>query len=157
MTARLSIRCWNCRLMQFVGAKCRRCHKPLAIGVYPNNAEAAPVPMPSIRFNTAARVKECRKRKNLTQCALADLMGVPRTYISKVETGGAEPTMETRFRLAKALGVDVSELLMTDRDVQVRDLLADPFMRAIHEAIAGMSKSDLLVLEREIEKFTAST
>ncbi len=61
-------------------------------------------------------------------------MGVPRTYISKIENGKAMPTLSSLDRLARALEVDISALL---RDAPARHsnetamLITDPFLAEI--------------------------
>ena len=61
-------------------------------------------------------------------------MGVPRTYISKIENGKAMPTLSSLDRLARALQVDISALLR-DASTRHRDeaavLMADPFLAEI--------------------------
>ena len=56
------------------------------------------------------RIKELREKKGLTQQQLANLAGVTQPYLHDLEKGhrGAKP--ETWARIARALGVLVSEL-----------------------------------------------
>ncbi len=61
-------------------------------------------------------------------------MQVPRTYISKIENGKAIPTLGSLERLAKALEVDVCQLVRdrrTRRDEEVAVIFADPFLAEI--------------------------
>jgi transcriptional regulator with XRE-family HTH domain len=82
----------------------------------------------------AAAVRDLRLVRNLSQRQLAARMGVPRTYISKIENGKAMPTLSSLDRLAKALEVDMSALL---RDATARHsnetavLMTDPFLAEI--------------------------
>ena len=61
-------------------------------------------------------------------------MGVPRTYISKIENAKAMPTLSSLDRLARALRVDIASLLR-DANTRHRDetavLTADPFLAEI--------------------------
>ncbi len=52
-----------------------------------------------------------RKQIRLTQEELAQACGLFRTYIARIESGAADPTVSTLHRLAEALGVTVSSLL----------------------------------------------
>jgi transcriptional regulator with XRE-family HTH domain len=52
-----------------------------------------------------------RKERKLTQQALADLVGVPQTTLGYWERTGKLSGREIIFRLAKALGVSVNQLL----------------------------------------------
>jgi transcriptional regulator with XRE-family HTH domain len=59
----------------------------------------------------AARVKQLRERRGLTQEALAARAGISRAYLARIETGRHEPTLTTLERLAKALRVRPATLL----------------------------------------------
>ena len=57
------------------------------------------------------RLKKVRKAKKLSQYALAKNAGVSREYVRKLEDGESDPTVGMLQKLAKALGVPVTELL----------------------------------------------
>lgn len=57
------------------------------------------------------RVKRWRTKRQLTQQALADKVGIHRVYLAQLETGTKTPSLRTLQRLAKALGVKVADLL----------------------------------------------
>src|SRR5262249_54860733 len=67
------------------------------------------------------RVKELRRAKGLGQRALAALVGVSFTYISRVETEsldfGPYPSEELIVKLAKALEADVDALLLLAKKI----------------------------------------
>ena len=56
-----------------------------------------------------SRLRDARKAAGLTQVELADRVGVHQTRLSQIE-GGAATDLETRWRLAVALGVDPHRL-----------------------------------------------
>lgn len=56
-------------------------------------------------------IKETRKKKKISQEKLAKLAKVDRSALSYIETGKSCPSLRTLQKLAKALGVKVSELL----------------------------------------------
>jgi len=57
-------------------------------------------------------LREKREAKGLSQSALAKVSKVERTYLVKLESGDKKnPSLEILKRLAKALGVPVTELL----------------------------------------------
>ena len=60
---------------------------------------------------TGALIARLRKKKNLTQDALAGQLGVTRKAISRWETGRGYPDVEILPSLAEVLGVSVNELL----------------------------------------------
>ena len=59
----------------------------------------------------AKRLKILRRRRSLTQEALAVKAGLSRTYLARLETARQDPTLSTLVKLAKALGVPVTALL----------------------------------------------
>ena len=60
----------------------------------------------------AARVREIRRNLKLAQRELAMLIGTKQTFIFLVEAGEANVTLKTLARLAKALDVNPTDLLM---------------------------------------------
>jgi transcriptional regulator with XRE-family HTH domain len=57
-------------------------------------------------------IKRLRKEKGLSQQALADRVGVTAAYITMLERGKkTNPSLDKLRKLAKALGVPVTELL----------------------------------------------
>jgi len=51
-------------------------------------------------------LKELREKKLLTQQQLAEMVGVDRTLISKIESGAAQPSVTTAKKIATVLGFD---------------------------------------------------
>ena len=69
------------------------------------------------------RVKQLRAEFPLTQEELADRCDLFRTYMSRIESGLANPTLTVLHTLAKGLEVDIGELLAmpeTKRVAKVR-------------------------------------
>lgn len=64
--------------------------------------------MPSPRV--ALGVRELRERLTLSQEAFAHKAGLDRTYVSGVERGRRNPTLDVLYRLADALEVEVRDL-----------------------------------------------
>jgi transcriptional regulator with XRE-family HTH domain len=57
------------------------------------------------------RVKEMRRQKAWTLEQLASLSGVSRSMLSQIERGGANPTLGVAFRIARAFGVTLADLV----------------------------------------------
>lgn len=57
------------------------------------------------------RLKALRIRRALTQEELAQIAGLSKNAVNRLEVGKAEPRMSTLRKLAKALNVDPSELI----------------------------------------------
>src|ERR687889_133167 len=60
------------------------------------------------------RVRELRRGRGLTLEELAELSGVSRAMISKLERGEKNPTLVVAAKLAEGLGVTLSRLAGTD-------------------------------------------
>ena len=56
-------------------------------------------------------VKKHREKRHISQEALADLAGLHRTYITKVEQGKTNISVINIFKLAEALKVEAKMLL----------------------------------------------
>ncbi len=161
------LKCHHCKLVQFrtSAETCRRCKKSLLAEQPKLQAVIALVPDPvtgsggkhgSGEIQVAAAVRDLRHVRNLSQRQLAGRMGVPRTYISKIENAKAMPTLSSLDRLARALQVDISALL---RDAPRRHqnetavLTTDPFLAEIAkyaEHLTSTQKSIFLNHVREI-------
>src|SRR5271166_2054364 len=94
--ARDVVRCDQCHLVQFktVNNLCRRCRMSLEEDE-PEPILAQPLPMaepersgPELQVATVIRM--LRQRNGLSQRQLALRMGVPRTYVSKIENKRSE-------------------------------------------------------------------
>jgi transcriptional regulator with XRE-family HTH domain len=59
----------------------------------------------------ATRLKQLRRRRGLTQAALAFRARLSPGYVARLEIGRHDPSLSTLRKLAKALGVPVRELL----------------------------------------------
>jgi transcriptional regulator with XRE-family HTH domain len=148
------LRCDHCSLVQFrtANSMCRRCRKGLEIELpEPEPATIAlvpPAPAQEGGLQVATAVRDLRHVRNLSQRQLAARMGVPRTYISKIENGKAMPTLNSLDRLARALKVDIAALLR-DANTRHRDetavLMNDPFLAEI-----ALYTSQLDALQRSI-------
>jgi len=65
----------------------------------------------SARLLFAHNLKQVRHKKNLSQEELADLSNLHRTYVSAVERGVKNISIDNMEKLAKALDLDIVELL----------------------------------------------
>ena len=56
------------------------------------------------------RIREKRKEKNLSQCELAQKVGVNQTAVSQWERGATMPSLDKAASIANALGCTIDEL-----------------------------------------------
>ena len=62
-------------------------------------------------METISKLAQARKAKGLSQDRLAELSGVSRVTISRIESGKESPRVQTVFRLARVLKVRVTDIL----------------------------------------------
>ena len=62
------------------------------------------------------RISELRKRKEISQEKLAEMVGVSRQAVTKWENGNANPDTENLIRLAEIFGVSLDELCKVDSE-----------------------------------------
>jgi putative transcriptional regulator len=60
------------------------------------------------------RIKEYRTRQNVTQQALADMVGVRRETIIFLEQGKYNPSLKLAYSIAKVLQATIDELFIID-------------------------------------------
>ena len=68
------------------------------------------------------RIREERKRLNLTQAALAEAINISDTYMGAIERGERSLTLDTLVRLVNRLGVTVDYMLadsVSDNDPNI--------------------------------------
>ncbi len=58
----------------------------------------------------AANMKRIREEQNMSQGDSFRVTKIERAYISNLEAGKQNPTLETIEKIAQALGVEISEL-----------------------------------------------
>ncbi len=57
-----------------------------------------------------ARIKTLRQARGISQEGLAEIISMNTKYISSIERGKANPTLDTTIAIADALKVDIAEL-----------------------------------------------
>jgi len=72
-----------------------------------------------LQINFGLRVKELRDAKGMTQEDLAEAADLFRTYISRIETGFANPTLTVIHSLANAMSEPVESLLKAPTQLAV--------------------------------------
>lgn len=65
--------------------------------------------------NIGKNLYALRKRKGISQAALASVCGATRASIALLESGAANPTLEILLKVARGLGVSIDELISSPR------------------------------------------
>ena len=147
------VRCDQCHLVQFrtFNNLCRRCRTSLDEDI-PEPILTQPVPIAAPECSShsevevATAIRSLRQRSGLSQRQLALRMGVPRTYVSKIENQKATPTLSSLARLAAALEVSIPDLLGAcgpSREDAINELLADPFLAELTEFTSKLNAMQL--------------
>lgn len=63
-----------------------------------------------LRKKFGSRIRELRKATGISQEEFADHCGFARSYMSRIERGGANPSLDAVEILANALQIEVKEL-----------------------------------------------
>lgn len=69
-----------------------------------------PQTTPAYRRAFGQHIEELRRRAGWSQEAFAHHVGIDRTYMSGIERGVRNPTLDVLYKLAEGLGVKVAEL-----------------------------------------------
>ena len=88
------------------------------------------------------KVRECRKRKQLTQEQLAEIIDISPSFLGHIERGSRVASLETFARLCNALDVSPHYLLSTDL-IQINEI--------DHENLTMIRKQLLTLLEYAID------
>ena len=157
------VRCDHCHLVQFrtINNLCRKCRTSLDEDE-PEPILAQPIPVMEPESSSrsevqvAIAIRSLRQRSGLSQRQLALRMGVPRTYVSKIENEKATPTRSSLSRLAEALMVSVPELLNActpSRESEINELLSDPFIAELAtftKQLDAMQRTSVLAQIRDM-------
>lgn len=77
-----------------------------------------------------------RNRLRLTQDQLAEAAQISPKYLSNIERGKENPTLDTLLRLAESLKVEVWEMFLTDQETPDAQTLRKKIDRLLQEADA---------------------
>src|SRR5438105_2151350 len=157
------VRCDHCHLVQFrtTNNLCRKCKTSLdedepepILVIQPPVPEPVSGEQPDV--HVAASIRMLRQKYGLSQRQLALRMQVPRTYVSKIENEKAKPTLSSLERLARALEVNISDLLTgtgATREDEIQELMKDEFIAELVPFVSklnGMQFASILAQIRDM-------
>ena len=94
----------------------------------------------------AARLKELRRSRGMTQAELALEARVTAAYVGRLERGAIGPGVARLDRLARALGATAGELLPAEEPPDTDELLRERARRHFEELLAAADRETLLML-----------
>ncbi len=98
-------------------------------------------------------IAECRKKVNLTQMQLAEILGITDRAISKWETGKSMPDASIMLQLCGVLGITVNDLL--SGEVVAMDRYNKELEHNLLEIVSQKQRADKRLLTAEV--FIGST
>ena len=78
--------------------------------------------MEAVKRLIGARIKSIREAKRLTQEMLAEKMDINTVYLSNIERGRANPTLDMLIKFADALEVEMWEIFDFGHKVNIKEL-----------------------------------
>jgi transcriptional regulator with XRE-family HTH domain len=94
----------------------------------------------------AARLRELRSARGMTQADLAKAARVTETYVGRLESGKAAPGIDLVARLAKGLGTTVADLLPQDDPPDPEEVLRRQARTLANEVIGTADRETLQLL-----------
>lgn len=95
------------------------------------------------------RVREERLRAGLTLDRLAELAGISGAFVAHIEAGRKNATLETIGKLSKALGLSVSDLLLSPSDSKNKKDMA--YLNRFGRLVKGKSPKQKEVVLRLVK------
>lgn len=94
------------------------------------------------------KIKEIRKRKKISQEALAEMVKMNARSILRLENAKTLPTLETLKRIATALSVDISDFFETNSFKCREDIIKD-----VNSCLISMSDDELKIFYKAVYNF----
>ncbi len=109
-------------------------------------AKRRPVRQDDIVHTFAARLREVRHSRGLTQAQLAERASVTPSYMTRLENATVAPGIDLANRLAVALGTTVADLLPTPAPPDTVQVLEGRARELFEHLLTKRDRSTLLVL-----------
>ncbi len=85
-------------------------------------------------INLGRNIQSLRIQRNLSQAALAEMSDISAQYMSNIETGIKQVSLETLYRIAHSLGVTISQLLGEETDALQPIMIWSAFKLYLHSS-----------------------
>lgn len=105
----------------------------------------------------AERLKELRKRKNISQADLANMIQVHFTQVSRYERGETKPNAEAMTKLAKALDTTVDYLMNGSTDDVAIEAGLDKELIGRFKQVKDLNPEDKKTVLSLLDAFIAKT
>ena len=105
----------------------------------------------------AARLREVRHSRGMTQAELAKLAHITTSYVGRLEAGGAAPGIDLVDRLATALATTVADLLPTAAPPDTLAVLKEQARRLSEALVQAADREALQMLCPLLARLVEST
>lgn len=99
--------------------------------------------MDDILLKVGKRIREIRKKKDLSQGRLAEMAGLNDKYLGEVERGSNNISIKNLGQIAGALGVETFELLDGSHEYEID---RKELVQKLHKIIESASDEDLCAI-----------
>ena len=116
----------------------------------PRSERRLTTPMDQAAKHVGARLRVLRKTQKVTLVELANASGVDAATISRIETGRMSGTLESHIKLARALGLKLTELYAGIEEARIKDavtLQSPSRHREVYVHQAGKSSMAMLTAD----------
>lgn len=93
------------------------------------------------------KIKQLRKRLSLTQDTLAESVQISPKYLSNIEQGKENPTLDILIRLSTELKVDIGEVFAFEQDALTGEGLREKAAQLLKEASDEQLRTTIRVLQ----------
>jgi len=93
----------------------------------------------NIKLEIGTRISAIRNRKTFTQKKLSEITGINEKYISRLENGQENPTLDTLLKISPALGISLEDLF---KGVQVNYEDTDTLLPQMIVTLMSMSAEE---------------
>ncbi len=100
-----------------------------------------------VRKLVGSRIKDLRKARGFSQERLAETIGINPKYLSSIERGEENPTLNLFIRLSQGLKVNIQEIFRTEQEGAEPKLLR----KNLRSTIAEVKNEDLARAIRLLE------
>ena len=101
----------------------------------------------------ARRLRELRKKKNLSQSELGSLVGIHYTHVGRYEKGTSRPSADTLKRMASALDVTGDYLMEGSVNDMARSRLEDQELMAQFQEVEMLGDEEKKVVKIFLDAF----
>lgn len=96
-------------------------------------------------------LKYLRQKSQLTQQAIADVLGIPRTTYSEYEKGNTEPSIKLLVRMADYYKVTADQLISQNISHNDLEVLRNKDVRVLATTVDGSGRSNIELVETRAE------